>query len=74
MEPRRVWRQARLSGERRAIGLFRRKQNIEEEPERCPVCTERLPDDADECAMCGADLKPLRQPFERRLGDPVERE
>jgi hypothetical protein len=42
------------------MALFRRKPKAEEEPERCPVCTERLPDDADECAMCGADLKALR--------------
>ena len=55
------------------MGLFRRKQKIEEEPERCPVCTERLPDDADECAMCGADLKSLLPPFERRR-EPVERD
>jgi rRNA maturation endonuclease Nob1 len=42
------------------MGLFRRKQKVEDESERCPVCTERLPDDADECAMCGANLKALR--------------
>jgi rRNA maturation endonuclease Nob1 len=42
------------------VGLFRRKPKIEEEPERCPVCTERVPDGADECAMCGADLRPMR--------------
>ena len=52
------------------MALFRRKATVDDEPERCPVCRERLPDDADECAMCGADLKPLR-PFERRVGESV---
>jgi rRNA maturation endonuclease Nob1 len=42
------------------MGLFRPKHKIEDGPERCPVCTERLPEDADRCAMCGADLKALR--------------
>jgi hypothetical protein len=43
------------------MGLFRRGEKIEDEPERCPVCNERLPDDdATECAMCGADLRALR--------------
>jgi hypothetical protein len=55
-------------------GSFRRKATVEDEPERCPVCRERLPDDADECAMCGADLKPLRPWLERRVGEPVERD
>ena len=52
------------------MGLFRRKREVEEEPERCPVCTERLPDDADECAMCGANLKALRPSSKRRAGRP----
>jgi Double zinc ribbon domain len=56
------------------MGLFRRKATVEGEPERCPVCRERLPDDADECAMCGADLKPLRPSFERHVGKPVDRD
>ena len=56
------------------MALFRRKATVEEEPERCPVCRERLPGDADECAMCGADLKPLRPSFERRAAEPVERD
>jgi rRNA maturation endonuclease Nob1 len=56
------------------MGLFRRKANVEVEPERCPVCRERLPDDADECAMCGADLKPLRPSSKRRVGEPVQRD
>ena len=60
--------------ERRGMGLFRRKPTVEAEPERCPVCRERLPDGADECAMCGADLKPLRPSLERRVGEPVERD
>jgi predicted amidophosphoribosyltransferase len=54
--------------------LFRRKATVEDEPARCPVCRERLPDGADECAMCGADLKPLRPWFARRVGEPVERD
>jgi hypothetical protein len=41
------------------MGLFRRKANTEVEPDRCPMCNERVPDDARECAMCGADLRAL---------------
>jgi hypothetical protein len=41
------------------MGLFRRKTDAEAEPERCPICTERVPDGAQECAMCGADLRAL---------------
>jgi rRNA maturation endonuclease Nob1 len=52
------------------MGLFRRKQKVEDEPERCPVCTERLPDDADECAMCGANLKALRPSPKHPAGRP----
>jgi rRNA maturation endonuclease Nob1 len=55
------------------MGLFRREPKFEDEPERCPVCTERLPDDADECAMCGADLKALRPRSKARVVGPVER-
>jgi hypothetical protein len=55
------------------MALFRRKATVEVEPERCPVCRERLPDDAEECAMCGTDLKPLRPWVERASGAPVER-
>ena len=40
--------------------LFRRKAIVEYEGERCPHCTERVPEGASECAMCGADLRPLR--------------
>ena len=47
------------------MGLFRSKTTIEAEPERCPLCRERIPDDANECAMCGADLRPLRPSLER---------
>ena len=47
------------TGERRGMALFRRKPT-ENEPERCPLCSERVPDEATECAMCGADLRPLR--------------
>jgi ribosomal protein L40E len=42
------------------MGLFRRNTNVEPEPEKCPLCGERVPDGADECRMCGANLKPLR--------------
>ena len=56
------------------MGLFRHKATVDDEPERCPVCRERLPDEADECAMCGADLKPTRMSFERRVGESVERD
>jgi len=56
------------------MALFRRKATVEDEPERRPVCRERLPGDADECGMCGADLRPLRPWLERRVGEPVERD
>lgn len=46
------------------MGLFRRKP-AEVEPERCPLCSERVPEDATECAMCGADLRPLRPRAQR---------
>jgi uncharacterized protein with PIN domain len=39
--------------------LFRRNKTLEDEAERCPHCTERLPEGAKECAMCGVDLRPL---------------
>ena len=48
--------------------LFPRKHKVEDEPERCPMCTERLPDDADQCAMCGANLKALRPSSKRQAG------
>ena len=45
------------------MGLLRRKGNTEPEPARCPMCNERVPDDAArECAMCGADLRALLSP------------
>ena len=40
--------------------LFRRKETIEDDRERCPHCSERVPEGASECAMCGIDLRPLR--------------
>lgn len=41
--------------------LFRRKATtIEDESERCPQCAERVPEDADQCLMCGADLRFIR--------------
>jgi rRNA maturation endonuclease Nob1 len=35
--------------------LFRRKTPTDDAA-RCPECRERVPNDADECAMCGHDL------------------
>jgi hypothetical protein len=55
------------------MGLFRRKPKVEPEPERCPLCSERVPDGADECAMCGADLKALRPWSEGRDRTSVAR-
>jgi rRNA maturation endonuclease Nob1 len=52
--------------------LFRRR-NDEVEPERCPLCRERVPEHADECAMCGADLRTLRPRSPRGPREPVER-
>lgn len=40
--------------------LFRRKAMMEDQDERCPICAERVPEGASECAMCGVDLRPLR--------------
>jgi rRNA maturation endonuclease Nob1 len=54
------------------MGLFR-SSKVEAEPERCPLCTERVPDGADECAMCGADLKALRPSSEDRDREPATR-
>jgi rRNA maturation endonuclease Nob1 len=53
--------------------FFRRKPSVEVEPERCPLCRERVPEDADLCAMCGADLRSLRQRSERGVSEPVRR-
>jgi ribosomal protein L37E len=41
------------------MGLFRRKKTTEDDRERCPRCGEPVPERADECAMCGLDLKPF---------------
>jgi hypothetical protein len=49
----------RRTKERRAMGLFGRRKKVEEESARCPLCRECVPDGADECRMCGADLKAL---------------
>jgi hypothetical protein len=40
--------------------LFRRRTITDTDDERCPRCTEKVPQGADECAMCGLDLRPLR--------------
>jgi hypothetical protein len=41
------------------MGLFRRKRSEEEAEERCPRCNEPVPEGAEECMMCGVDLRPL---------------
>jgi hypothetical protein len=41
------------------MGLFGRKRR-HDEAERCPHCSEPLPEGAVECMMCGIDLRPLR--------------
>jgi hypothetical protein len=48
--------------------LFRRKAITEHEGERCPRCRERVPEGADECLMCGVDLRPLRGESPDRKG------
>jgi len=55
------------------MGLFRRKPKVEAEPERCPLCAERVPEGADECGMCGADLRALRPWSEDRDRGPAAR-
>jgi DNA-directed RNA polymerase subunit RPC12/RpoP len=40
--------------------LFRRKPPVDDAP-RCPECRERIPDGAIECAMCGRDLRDVRE-------------
>ena len=42
------------------MGLFGRKRRHDEADERCPHCSEPLPEGAVECVMCGVDLRPLR--------------
>ena len=42
------------------MGLFGRKSRHDEAEERCPRCSEPLPEGAVECVMCGIDLRPLR--------------
>jgi hypothetical protein len=42
------------------MGLFRRKRRDDEAEERCPHCSEPLPQGAARCMMCGVDLRPLR--------------
>jgi rRNA maturation endonuclease Nob1 len=49
--------------------FFRRKPPIEEEELRCPQCSERVPEGADHCDMCGADLRGLHHGSSER---PVE--
>lgn len=66
------------AGSRRTKGdrmrFFRRKATTEDEAERCPQFSERVPEGADHCFMCGADLRTLspRSP-ERPVNTPVDR-
>jgi rRNA maturation endonuclease Nob1 len=41
--------------------LFKRKSPIDDDALRCPACRERVPDGAVECAMCGRDLRDVRE-------------
>jgi rRNA maturation endonuclease Nob1 len=54
--------------------FLRRKPNTEQEPDRCPLCNERVPDEAHECAMCGADLRSLSPWSERRASEQLQRD
>jgi hypothetical protein len=54
---------------RTPVGLFRRKTKTEDESQRCPRCRERVPEGADECVMCGVDLRPLRRGSSDRQGE-----
>lgn len=40
--------------------LFRRKPTVDIDDVRCPRCTERVPEGATGCGMCGLDLRPMR--------------
>jgi hypothetical protein len=51
------------------VGLLRRNKQTET-AERCPHCQELIPEDADTCAMCGADLRPLRSSGRGRQDKP----
>jgi DNA-directed RNA polymerase subunit RPC12/RpoP len=44
--------------------LFKSKTPIDDAV-RCPECGERVPEGADECAMCGRDLHDLPSSSER---------
>ncbi len=48
--------------------LFRRSRVDEPENTRCPQCGERVPEGADECRMCGADLRAFVRAHERAAG------
>ena len=42
------------------MSLFKKKKpEVDEEAVRCPTCSERLPDGASQCAMCGRDVSDL---------------
>lgn len=40
--------------------FFRRKRSDDDETERCPRCSEPVPEGAAECMMCGLPLEPFR--------------
>jgi hypothetical protein len=52
------------------MGLFRRRKSEEEAEERCPRCNEPVPDGAEECMMCGVDLRPLGRTQSGELLEP----
>jgi len=60
------------------MGLFRRKRAPDASAPRCPVCRERLPEDADKCQMCGslvrfaADVNPLPERSSTRDGEAAQ--
>jgi hypothetical protein len=50
--------------------LIGRKRSDEVVEERCPHCSEPVPEGAEECMMCGEDLKPLRGATGSREDEP----
>jgi predicted amidophosphoribosyltransferase len=43
-----------------SMRFFRRKRSDDDETERCPRCSEPVPEGAAECMMCGLPLEPFR--------------
>ena len=52
------WAQSRSGVAWLDMRFLRRKKKSEQEPARCPVCRERVPDNATVCHMCGAQVLP----------------